>query len=197
MDASESLGDVAPGEVYARSPNEVFLPATPERSLQVIQGKVLEHLRLLAPSCEHRDRRAFDPLSLLVPEHELDDAVRLGVRQRPQQDRVDDGEDRRVSADAQRERQDRHRGEAGTLPQYPHCIKKILKEILDAIHPSPIAAFLFPLFESIHGAESGMARLLGAQALGDMFLNLSLQVIPQFLIQFRLDPPSAEKRAQS
>jgi hypothetical protein len=34
-----------------------------------------------APEHKHRDRSGFDPVPLLVPEHELDDAGRLGIWQ--------------------------------------------------------------------------------------------------------------------
>ncbi len=41
----------------------------------------------------------------------------MGVRQRPQQDGVDDAEYGGVGADAERERQQHDRGVAGVLPQ--------------------------------------------------------------------------------
>jgi hypothetical protein len=41
------------------------------------------------------------PSGVRLPHHHQ--AIRLGIRQRPDEDRVDDGEDRRVGADAERE----------------------------------------------------------------------------------------------
>ena len=49
-------------------------------------------------------------------------------RQRPQQHRVDDAEDRGVGADAEREREDGGRGEAGILAQHAHGVDEVLAQ---------------------------------------------------------------------
>jgi hypothetical protein len=51
--------------------------------------------------------------------------VRLVVRQRPQDDRVDDAEDRRGRADAEREGDDQHRGQPGRLPHHAERVPDI------------------------------------------------------------------------
>ncbi len=53
---------------------------------------------------------------------------RLGVRvwQRPQEDAVDDAEDGGVGADAKREREDRHDGEAGVLDERPDRVANVV-----------------------------------------------------------------------
>jgi len=54
-------------------------------------------------------------------------AIGIGEGERAQEDGVDDAEDGGVGTDAQRQRQHRHRGEAGTLDQRPQPIAQILK----------------------------------------------------------------------
>jgi len=63
MDAGEPLRAIATGEVYARSNKVEFRPTARERSFRVVHGKVLERLRLLAPSHELRDRSSSNALS--------------------------------------------------------------------------------------------------------------------------------------
>ena len=46
-------------------------------------------------------------------------ALRVGIRQPLEQDGIDRAEDGRGGADAERQRQDGERGEAGVLPQPP------------------------------------------------------------------------------
>ncbi len=52
----------------------------------------------------------------------------LAVRQRPQQRRINDGEDRSVSADAKRQRQYDDRREPGTVPKHANGIAQISHE---------------------------------------------------------------------
>src|SRR4029079_17440086 len=62
-----------------------------------------------------------------VPEEH--EALRVGKGQRPQQRGVDHAENSRVGADAERERQDGHRGEARRLRQPAQRIDHVLSEI--------------------------------------------------------------------
>jgi len=63
---------------------------------------------------------------VLLSRVDLDEARGLPDRQRMQKDGVDNREDRRVGADAQRQRDHRYQGEAGALPQHPHSALDIL-----------------------------------------------------------------------
>src|SRR6516162_6015670 len=130
MKARESLRAVAAGEVYTRSNEVVFRPATRERPLLVIHGEVLERLRLLAPGHELRDRSAFDYWPVIEPPHELDDAVGVGIWQGFQQGRVHYGEDGGVGADAERERENGNGCEAWILAEDPQRVAKVLQECL-------------------------------------------------------------------
>ena len=54
--------------------------------------------------------------------------MRVVVRQRLEQDRVDDAEDGRVRANAERERNDRDGGEARALEEHSDAETNILKQ---------------------------------------------------------------------
>ena len=58
-----------------------------------------------------------------------DERVGIGIGQRFDEHAVDDAEDRRGGADAERERQDGRGGEAGLLPQHARRVAKVLPEI--------------------------------------------------------------------
>ena len=64
----------------------------------------------------------------------MDELLGVRHRQRLQQHRVDDGEDGRVRADADRQRQDGGGRESAIFPQQAGCEPDLLKE---TSHPSP------------------------------------------------------------
>jgi hypothetical protein len=53
------------------------------------------------------------------------------IRQRLQRQRVDHAEDRRVGADAEREREDGGEGETGIAPQQARAITNVQQELLE------------------------------------------------------------------
>ena len=59
---------------------------------------------------------------------EKDEAVGFGIRQRPQQHGADDGEDRGVGADAERQRQDGGQREGAILAEQPEREAEILNQ---------------------------------------------------------------------
>ena len=70
-------------------------------------------------------------IDALVAVPDEDQPVRIRIRQRPQQRLVEQAENRRVRADAQRERQDRDQGENGLLAERPEGIAEVLHGRLD------------------------------------------------------------------
>jgi hypothetical protein len=62
----------------------------------------------------------------VAPHHH--DAIRIAIRQRPQDHRVDDAENRRVGADAERERQQRDERKARLLDERANREAKVLEE---------------------------------------------------------------------
>jgi hypothetical protein len=68
-------------------------------------------------------------LRLVLPAvPDLDDALRLRVGQRLQEDAVDQAEHGRVGADAQRQRQRRHGGESGAFDQATNCEAEVQEQ---------------------------------------------------------------------
>jgi hypothetical protein len=93
----------------------------------------VEHLVLVAHVLQVRDREAHLG-HLLRPLGEEDQALRLRVRERPQQDRVDYAEDGGVRTDPQRQRRHRDEREAGRLPQRARREADVAPELF---HGSP------------------------------------------------------------
>ena len=81
---------------------------------------------------EHRRAERIEPLAQRVPE---DESVRVRHRQRPQQERIERAEDRRVRADSERQRQHDDGREAGADAQGPPPITKVLQQDLHADTP--------------------------------------------------------------
>ena len=104
----------------------------------VVDGEAFERFSLLTQVCEVSKGelgKSFAILRVRLPEH--DEAFGSRERQRPQEHGVDDREDGRVGADAQRERHNCHqresrllhkhsRGVANVLPESFHCLSLIL-----------------------------------------------------------------------
>ncbi len=104
-----------------------------------VEAHVIKHLVLFTPvgeigRCHACLRGAF--LRIPLPEH--DEAVWLGVGQRPQKHRLDDAEDDGVGSDPERQSKDRDYGKPGIVPQSPDGVAKVLT----------------------HGVRDGLGRLL-------------------------------------
>src|ERR1019366_512017 len=113
-------------------------PLQPERK---VAGEAGEYLLLIAIVLVVliRARRQAEVArldGLLVLREHLDDARRILNRERMQKDGVDHGEDRRVGADAEGQRQHGHRRESRLLDQYARRKAQILPP---AIHVRPPA----------------------------------------------------------
>src|SRR5579872_1763889 len=91
------------------------------------RGNVLERLRLLAPHIELWNGRSGTG-ALWGAKQKLDDTIRLGKGQGPEQDRVDHRENSSVGTNAQGDSRDSSGGEAGDLTEHPQRMPDILKE---------------------------------------------------------------------
>ncbi len=92
-------------------------------------GQGFKYLVLFAPLPEvpRGGPHLLDSLLLLLfPESH--DAIGVFVWQGPQQNGVDHAENRAIRADAQRQREHRHRGETGVLSQHSHAIPDVLPQ---------------------------------------------------------------------
>ncbi len=88
-------------------------------------GDVLEH-RVLRLQVAMVGRRHRQPVKLRRLSPERHEPLRLRERQRAQHDGIDDAENRRRGADAEREREHSHGREAGVLEQLAECVTKVV-----------------------------------------------------------------------
>lgn len=98
-----------------------------EHAAEAGGGEALERPALLPPIDEVRSRRRTlvdFVLEIRGPDH--DQALRLAERQRGEQHLVDETEQGRVRADAERERQHGDGGEAGVFPQQAQGETKVI-----------------------------------------------------------------------
>src|SRR5258708_10435968 len=95
----------------------------------------------------------------------------------PQHNRIDQAEDGGVRADAERERQHRHREEAGTPAERPRGAAEIFPEVFEpaAAH---VAAILLDLFASAEFQALTTPRLVRFDARSDGIPHQAFEVVP-------------------
>ena len=98
---------------------------------------------------------------MLDDPHEL---LRLRVRQRLEQECVDDGENGGVAADAGAERHDDDGREAARLPQHPGRYAEIAPQVLEQRQRARLAVAFLGLFDAAHCAPSRGACLVAGHA---------------------------------
>jgi hypothetical protein len=106
----------------------------------------------------------------------------VGVRQihRMQQDRVDDGEERGVHADAERQRDDDDAGEARRLAKLAQREFQILCQVLKKGDGAALANGLARLLHSTQMDQRPSARLLWRHADADVVVDVQLEMALQF-----------------
>ncbi len=111
-------------------------------------------------------------------------AVRVRVRERPEQRGVDDTEDRRIDANAQRQGRNRGGRETGCLAKGPESVAEVLTQFIGPAQPLRLAAFLFDRLQSakLHAREPfGLGW-------GDPGPDQILRVAIDVCLQFRSHP---------
>ena len=116
-----------------------------------------------------------------------DQPVGIGVGERPQEDAVDDGEDRAGGGDAQRERRDHRRGGGGVAAEHARGVPRVGDEVLERTQAARVAPFFLEPLHAAEIAQGGaprrLRRLAGAHALGD----LAFDVMPHLVVHRTLD----------
>ena len=110
---------------------------------------------------------------------DADELVRLRVRQRVQQCRIDDAENRRCRSDAQGNRQHSDGGEAGRLAQHAQTVADVLPEVLA---PQPPPRFVKPFL----GAQD-IAKRAPRRSLRLFFTHPRLPQALDLVLQVRLN----------
>jgi hypothetical protein len=110
---------------------------------------------------------------------------------------VDQLKEGRVGADAERQRDDRHRREDRASSQQPQSVTGVANQVVRDAHPALIAACLFLLVDPAHRAQGGVTRLRGIHAPFDVQRDLALDVVPQLFVELAIDPVRSEQRSQT
>lgn len=106
-------------------------PPGPDLQSEPFEGRSHRFERL-GPFPKRHVVKCHYPVELVLavlrngPDH--DKPVRVWIRKRAEQGGIDEAEDNRVRADAQRQRQSCHHSEAGLLDQHAEAVKDVLPQ---------------------------------------------------------------------
>ena len=144
----------------------------------LVAGELLERLGALV---EHGHRAVRQPhvRSAARPQRLTDanDRVGIGVRQRPQQDAVDDAEHRGVRAQAQREHQ-RHAGrEPGASPQAADGVAQVTAQVAEPSHASFVLGGATDGIPVRCGRKHGLSPGSTFPCAGDELFELRVMVV--------------------
>ena len=114
-----------------------------------------------------------------ISAQQLDELFRVAHRQRAEHQRVDQAEDRRVGADAERERQNRHRGEARRATQRPRGISHVLPRGFDDVLPADVTHMVFDRGSAAQLHPRGARGRLAAHARAHLVLDRHVEELLQ------------------
>src|SRR6185437_3506506 len=114
--------------------------------------------------------------ALRVGVGEKDQLLRILDRQIFQQHSIDDRENRRVGADAKRQREHCNRGEHGRFAQDAQAVADVLSGNFEEVQTPRIAALLFDLVGAADRKASAAARLFKRHAGRDKLFHLPVEV---------------------
>jgi len=137
----------------------------------------------------HRDGRA----SYLL----LSDTTWVAIRQRVQQNAVDDAEDRGVRSDAEREREHGHDGKAGILAQHSCAISNVLPQRFQHRKASLISVSFLCGLNSSQFDHRLAARLFRRHAHAKIIFDVKLKMALDLLIKFPVLALLVEQAANS
>ena len=112
-----------------------------------------------------------------------DDAIGIGVGQRPEQYAADDAEDRRGGADAKPERQDGDNGEGLGPEEQAYAVAHVAKEVFEECRPVLVARPLLEVLDPTEFDERLPARFVGAHAGAQVLLDLLIDVEADLLVE--------------
>src|SRR5262249_39810044 len=110
---------------------------------------------------------------------------------------VDDGEDRGIRADAERERQDRGGRVARALAERPPSVAHVLEHGLEEHRAARVAGLLLRLVDAAELDERRAPGLRGREAAAQALLGLPVEVEGELLLELALLPLRAEEHAQA
>ncbi len=141
-------------------------------------------------------RFAVQAAAGVVGPHEHE-AAGVVVRQGPEEHGVRDAEQRRVGADAERERQHGREREAGRAPQTADTDAQILTQRAEDRFPPAEPDFGFGGFEAAHPRPGGSRRSVGGQSPSNLLLGREREVVTELVVQIAVGGVPEEQPAQS
>ena len=129
------------------------------------------------------------PRRPLVDHAEPDDPVRVGIRKRIQEHRVDDAEQSRRRGDAGRQRQHCRRDEAGTSAEGAQRMANIVDQEIEH-GKSSIGAMRFQRWCDPAQPDEGVsARRIGRQTGEEIVVDVQLDVTVELASELAVSPP--------
>ena len=87
-------------------------------------------------------------------------------------------------------------GEPQVRAQLPGGVARVLSQVIEQGQSAHVATLLFALLEAAHCLERGQPRIARRHALGNVLVNLALEVIPELLVELVFDDVAEKQRAQ-
>jgi hypothetical protein len=135
-------------------------------------------------------------LALVRVPGQRDECLRVAHRQRAHQQRVHEAEDRRVRADAERQREDREKAERLVGDEHAHAVAQVLPELLDERPRPRRARVLAHDREVAEVASSGAASVVEGKTVGDALVGFLVEMELQFFLELGVLPATASQPAQ-
>src|SRR5438105_5829750 len=125
-----------------------------------------------------------------------ENTIGIANGQGPQQDHINEAENRRVRSDAQRQSQDSDRRETGRFAPHAETKAQILKKVLNPVYSAGVTALLFGLLDTVQINSRAAVRLFLRHSFRDVFLGFSVEVIAQLVVQFLVCLRPAKQQPQ-
>jgi len=124
---------------------------------------------------------------------QTDEPFFLWERKWSKKDRVQHAEDGGVGADAESERENSNGGEARGLAEHAESEAEILHKSFEKLRAAGVAAVLFLLFEPAGFESSAVNSFFAREAALDQFLDLTLEMEAELVVEFGLDFAAIEE----
>ena len=121
----------------------------------------------------------------------------FGIRQRLEQNRVDDAEDGGARADAERQRQRRDDGEGCVLPQHAPRVTQVVRDGLDERHTACVAAVGADLFEAAEVDVRAPRGFLAAEPRPLVLHDLRVEVGAQLIVEVGIHLAAAHEGSRT
>ena len=141
------------------------------------------------------DHRIGETVARYAVNRDVDLQQFLWIRHRKpaEQQRLNDGEDRRVRPDAESEGHDGYNRETRTAAQLAKAVADILQKVFQVVYSAHIPALLFDLFHPAQLTQSSIMSFFRGHPSRDLLLSQFFQVEAELVGQLPLDATLPEE----